>query len=46
MSAAAGVPAITSAQAIGLAVQALGARRIALVSPYSPAGDRAGEALL
>jgi maleate cis-trans isomerase len=36
MSAAAGVPAITSAQAIGLAVQALGARRIALVSPYSP----------
>ena len=36
MSAAAGVPAITSAQAIGQAVQALGARRIALVSPYSP----------
>ena len=33
----AGVPAITSAQAIGRAVQALGARRIALVSPYSPA---------
>lgn len=36
MAAAAGVPAITSAQAIGQAVQALGARRIALVSPYSP----------
>ena len=36
MSAGAGVPAITSAQAIGQAVQALGARRIALVSPYSP----------
>src|ERR1700726_1157801 len=37
MSAAAGVPAITSAQAIGQAVQALGAKQIALVSPYSPA---------
>src|SRR5579863_5971875 len=37
MSEAAGVPAITSAQAVGQAVQALGARRIALVSPYSPA---------
>ena len=37
MSAAAGVPAITSAQAIGQAIQALGVRRIALVSPYSPA---------
>jgi maleate cis-trans isomerase len=36
MSNAAGVPAVTSAQAIGQAVQALGARRIALVSPYSP----------
>src|ERR1700683_610306 len=36
MSAAAGVPAITSAQAIGQAVRALGAKRIALVSPYSP----------
>jgi maleate cis-trans isomerase len=34
MSEAAGVPAITSARAIGLAVRALGARRIALVSPY------------
>jgi maleate cis-trans isomerase len=37
MSAGAGVPAITSAQAVGQAVQALGARRIALVSPYSQA---------
>ena len=37
MSEAAGVPAITSAQAVGQAVRALGARRIALVSPYSPA---------
>lgn len=36
MSAAAGVPAITSAQALGQAVKALGATRIALVSPYSP----------
>ena len=36
MSAAATCPAITSAQAIGQSVQALGARRIALVSPYSP----------
>ena len=35
MSKAAGVPAITSAQAIGEAVRALGLRRIALVSPYS-----------
>jgi len=34
ISEAAGVPAITSARAIGLAVRALGARRIALVSPY------------
>jgi maleate cis-trans isomerase len=32
---AAGVPAVTSAMAIGEAVRALGARRIALVSPYS-----------
>jgi maleate cis-trans isomerase len=37
MSAAAGVPAITSAQAVGRAARALGARRIALVSPYSAA---------
>jgi maleate cis-trans isomerase len=36
MSARAGVPAITSAQAVGRAVRALGARRIAIVSPYSP----------
>src|SRR5207247_6505717 len=37
MSAAAGVPAITSAQAVGRAVRALGARRVAIVSPYSEA---------
>jgi len=37
MSAGAGVPAITSAQAVGRAVRALGAQRIALVSPYSEA---------
>ena len=36
MSAGAGVPAVTSAQAVGQAVQALGARRVAIVSPYSP----------
>src|SRR5438067_13595260 len=35
MSTAAGVPAITSAQAVGRAVRALKARRIAIVSPYS-----------
>jgi maleate isomerase len=35
MSAGAGVPAITSAQAVGRAVRALGARRVAIVSPYS-----------
>jgi len=35
MTAGAGVPSLTSAQAIGQAVQALGVRRIALVSPYS-----------
>ena len=35
MSAGAGAPAITSAQAVGRAVRALGARRIAIVSPYS-----------
>ena len=35
MSAAAGAPAVTSAQAVGQAVRALGASRIALVSPYS-----------
>jgi arylmalonate decarboxylase len=34
MSEAAGVPAITAARAIGLAVRALGARRVALVTPY------------
>jgi maleate isomerase len=37
MSTGAGVPAITSAQAVGEALQALGVRRIAIVSPYSPA---------
>ena len=43
MSAGAGVPAITSAQALGRAVRALGARRIAIVSPYSEeVNQRAG----
>src|SRR5215510_3103389 len=37
MTAGAGVPALTSAQAIGHALRALGASRIALVSPYSQA---------
>src|ERR1700732_3130803 len=37
MSAGAGVPAITSAEAIGRAVRALRAHRIAIVSPYSDA---------
>jgi maleate isomerase len=37
MSEGAGVAAITSAEAIGEAVQALRARRIALISPYSDA---------
>jgi maleate isomerase len=42
MSAAANCPAITSAQAVGQSVQALGARQIALVSPYSaPVIERA-----
>lgn len=36
ISAAAGVPGFTSAMAIGEALQALGVKRIALVSPYSP----------
>jgi maleate cis-trans isomerase len=36
ISAAAGVPAFTSAMAIGEAMQALGTRSVALVSPYSP----------
>ena len=35
ISAAAGAPAFTSAMAIGEAMQALGAKRVALVSPYS-----------
>jgi maleate cis-trans isomerase len=43
MSAGAGVPAITSAQAVGRAVRALGARHIAIVSPYSEeVNQRAG----
>src|SRR5215471_6505039 len=37
MSIGAGVPAVTSAQAVGRAVCALGASRIAIVSPYSDA---------
>ena len=36
MTAGAGVPSVTSAQAIGQAVQYLGAKRIALATPYSP----------
>ena len=40
MSAGAAVPAITSAQAVGRAVRALGARRIAVVSPYSDEVNR------
>lgn len=35
MTAGAGTPSLTSAEAIGRAVRALGARQIALVSPYS-----------
>jgi len=35
MTEASGVPALTSAQAIGQALGALGARRIAMVTPYS-----------
>ena len=40
MSAASGAPATTSAQAVGRAARALGARRIGLVSPYSEAVNR------
>src|SRR3989449_7162675 len=40
MSAAAGVPAITSAQAAGRGGRALAARRVAIVSPYSDAVNR------
>jgi maleate cis-trans isomerase len=36
MSAASGVPSVTSALAVGRAVRALGAGRVALISPYSP----------
>ena len=44
MSTGAGVPAITSAQAVGRAVRALGARRIAIISPYSDVvNERAGK---
>jgi maleate cis-trans isomerase len=39
MSREAGVPAMTSAVAVGEAVRALGVRRIALVSPYSDAAS-------
>jgi maleate isomerase len=42
ISAAAGCPAVTSAQAVGRAVRALGVERIGLVSPYSePVNARA-----
>ena len=41
ISARAGVPAITAATAVCDALAALGARRIALVSPYGPALDTA-----
>lgn len=42
IGAAAGCPALTSAQAVGRAVRALGIRRIGLVSPYSePVNARA-----
>jgi maleate cis-trans isomerase len=37
MRGGANAPAITSAQAVGRAVRALGARRVAIVSPYSDA---------
>lgn len=37
MTAAAGVPSVTSALALGRALRALGTRRIGLVSPYSEA---------
>jgi maleate isomerase len=36
MTAASGVPSLTSAQAIGAALRALGASRIAMATPYSP----------
>jgi len=39
MTAAAGVPSITSALAVGRALRALGVRRIAIVSPYSEAAS-------
>jgi arylmalonate decarboxylase len=46
MSAGSGAPAVTSAQAIGRAVRALGTRRIGLVSPYSEAVNRRAADLL
>jgi len=39
MTAAAGVPSITSAHALGRALRALGVHRIAIVSPYSEAAS-------
>jgi arylmalonate decarboxylase len=45
MAAAAGAPAVTSAQAIGRAVRALGATRIGLVSPYTDEVNRRAAAL-
>ncbi len=40
ISAGAGVPAVTSAQAVGRAVRALGKQRIGLVSPYTEEVNR------
>ena len=45
MSAASGAPAITSAVAVGRAVKALGAKRVALVSPYSEPVNAAAKRL-
>jgi arylmalonate decarboxylase len=45
MSAGTGAPAVTSAQAVGRAVRALGATRIGLVSPYSEEVNRRAAAL-
>src|SRR5256885_10291660 len=42
MSAGASVVAITSAQAVGRAVRGLGARPVAIASPYSEAGNHRG----
>jgi maleate isomerase len=43
VSARLGVPVVTAAQAVCAALQALGARRVALVSPYSDVLTRASE---